>query len=149
MKSRMLVVLTSLLLTAGMCFGQSAPKDSGQNQGFPRVVAKLNFTDQTAEIGPVILYTPSKSGIFRATFVESCTETGPLGGSWQGGIHWTNETGHNGPLGVYIFADQVLSTGNSFPFNAASGLPITFSVTAAGNPKDSQYNVYVILEQLE
>jgi hypothetical protein len=152
MKTRIFVVLASLLLTAGMCFGQSAPKDSGQNPGFPRVVARLNLLNRTKAIGPETLYTPTKSGVFRVSGTIVCTKAGNYG-FWFESITYTNEIGVNAgfvePAGV---RSDIVESGpgtSATTFNAFAGVPIQFAIVTEFDTSGSEYNAYVVLEQLE
>jgi hypothetical protein len=149
----MFVVLTSLLLTAGMCFGQSAPKDSGQNPGFPRVVAKLNLFNRTKSLGPQTLYVPKQSGVFRISAAIVCTIANNVESTdWAVSPGYTNEVGLNGgnPI-ASVPANFVSSSYNFYApliFNSSSNTPITIVISGPDNT-GSQYNVYIVLEQLE
>jgi hypothetical protein len=151
----MLVVLASLLLTAGMCFGQSTSNDSVQNPGFPRVVAKLNLFNQTNAVDSQTLYTPMKSGVFRISVTMVCTiPNGQSGGSWESFVSWTNEAGQNGP---FVVANITTATRGSsqplanspFVFDANGGEGIAISTDSTLHASGTQYSAYVILEQLE
>jgi hypothetical protein len=150
MKTRMIVLLASLLLTAGMCFGQTTTKDSGQNPGFPRVVARFSRQNRTKGIQPVTIYTPSKTGLFRATVIFELTIGNHLtqGQSWTGSFEWANRVGLN------TFRPSVATTSPesvSFTqsFSAFQDIPMTFSMISSGDVSHTAYNVYVVLEQLE
>src|SRR5436853_2534319 len=95
----MLWPLLTLLISTGFCFAQPASKDSGQNPGFPRVVARLNIRDATRAIGPQMLYIPSKAGVFRASGVMACTigNGSEFNPAWTATLSWTNELGHHAP----------------------------------------------------
>ena len=149
MKTRILVVLASLLLTA-MCFGQSAPKGSGQNPGFPRVVARLNLHNRTKAIGPEILYTPTQSGVFRITGIMVCTiANGSEVAAWNGSVSWTNELGANS-IPFFGAGTRAPNTEyGSWVINATANSPITLQITAFDDTSNTQYNAYIILEQLE
>jgi len=152
MKTRTLVLLASLLLTAGMCFGQSATKDSAQNSGFPRVVATLNLLDQTITLPRQTIYTPPQSGVFRISATIVCTVANNLPGTtWTVSPGYTNEVGHNGnnPVAT-VSASTVSSSHNSAPLilNTSPGIPIAVQISGPGD-SGSQYNVYIVLEQLE
>jgi hypothetical protein len=150
MKSRTLVLLTSLLLIAGMCFGQSTPNDSAQSPGLPRVVARFSRENRTKGIQPVTIYTPSKTGLFRATVIFELTVGNHLtqGQSWTGSFEWANR------VGVNTFRPSVATTSPesvSFTqsFSAFQDIPMTFSIISSGDVSHTEYNVYVVLEQLE
>jgi len=152
MKSRIFVVLASLLLSAGMCFGQSTTKDSGQNPGFPRVVARVNLLQRTKALGPETLYTPTKSGLFRVSGALNCTVgNDDQIAAWSAVVFWVNEIGSN-QLQVVSVAVNTPQTGVSpyqVVFNASKGQPITLSVVSSFDTSGSQYNAYIVLEQLE
>src|SRR5262249_18460425 len=113
MKTRIFVVLASLLLSAGMCFGQSTTKDSGQNSGFPRVVARVNLLQRTKALGPEALYTPTKSGLFRVSGALNCTVgNDDQIAAWSAVVFWVNEIGSN-QLQVVSVAVNTPQTGVS------------------------------------
>src|SRR5690349_11186380 len=100
MQKRMLWLLVTLLISTGFCFGQSESKDSGQNPGFPRVVARLNVVDKASLIPSTTLYTPPQDGIFRITVVSACTKASEGGGGWLFYISWTSDIGLINPVAV-------------------------------------------------
>jgi hypothetical protein len=152
MKSRILVVLASLLLTAGICFGQTTTKDSGQNPGFPRVVAKLNMLNRTRPNPAATLFIPTAEGVFHATMVMICTvPNGNSNGYWSGELGWTDEDGAHTAQISYLYtvvAGGAIQT-SSGTIHSLKGSPITVSTSGVGLVDGTQYNAYVVLEQLE
>jgi hypothetical protein len=148
-----LASLAVVALSAVMCLSQEASKNSAQNPGFPRVVARLNLFNRTKAIGPETLYTPSKAGVFRISVAMVCTVANPkTDGYWSSEVIWQNETGQAGPLSVAdVFVQSIQYSPNSQPFvfDAMTGYPLVFQITPHGDTSGSQYNAYIILEQLE
>jgi hypothetical protein len=146
---RIACLLVTLLIGAA-CFGQTATKETAQNPGFPRVVARLNLLQRTKAIGPETLYTPTNSGVFRITTVMVCTiPNGSVTGVWKANVDWTNEVG---PNSVAFDVVGTKSPGTGFIewiLNASAGTPISLSTSAFSDTSGSQYNAYIILEQLE
>jgi hypothetical protein len=152
MQHKMASLFVTVLLAAGMCFGQTASKDSAQNPGFPRVVARLNLFNRTKAVGPQTLYTPTSGGLFRPTMVMVCTVGNGLTNSfWSGDVTWASE---GGETTAEISSVGTQSPGNGGQFGpltmrAVKGVPITVSTAANEDTSGSQYNAYIILEQLE
>ena len=142
-----------VLLSAGMCFAQSSSKESGQNPGFPRVVARLNLFNRTKAIGPQTFYTPKGFGLFRASATIICTKpNSSTSGEWDVDIWWTNEAGLNRATLATVGTQAVQSAPGPvvFVLNATAGVPISLSTFAGGDTTEgSEYNAYIILEQLE
>jgi len=155
MKQRFVWLFVAIVLGAGMCLGQTATKDSAQNPGFPRVVARLNLFNRTKAIGPQTIYIPTKSGVFRASGAMVCTlgDGGAGNTFWGITVSWTNEVGLNAPTFVSIVDSSrkgsSTQTNSSFIFNATKDIPITVWVTTIGDTSGSAYNAYFVLEQLE
>jgi hypothetical protein len=148
----MLVVLASLLLTAGMCFGQSTTKDSGQNTGFPRVVAKLNMLNRTRPNPSATLFVPTADGVFRATMVMICTvPNGNSNGYWSGQLGWTDEDGTHAGQISYVYTVTAAGAIQAYTdtVHAIKGAPLTVQTDGVGLVDGTQYNAYIILEQLE
>ena len=150
MKRIACLLATSLIGTA--CFGQTANKATASNPGFPRVVARLNLLNRTKELGPQVLYTPKKSGVFRVSAAMVCTVgNGNVQGSWSSQVSWSNEIGLIPPFSVAGVGVGVPSWSELSPItiNVSGGTPIMFSVVSPSDTSGTQYNAYVILEQLE
>jgi hypothetical protein len=154
MKLRLVCLGLILLICTGFSFAQSESKDSGQNPGFPRVVARLNLFNRTKPIGPQTLYTPQHSGVFRISGAMACTiPNGQTQAYWLTEVTWTNEVGLNPPIGFSIVyttqAGSSVFLNNPFVFNATGGTPISISTAPNLDTSGTQYNAYIILEQLE
>lgn len=118
-------------------------------QGFPRVLGKWTYLNQTDTIPSVALYTPQTGGIFRVTFVEETTGANAKQNSyWDGGVSWTNEVGQNNPTGVLLYTQSKYSTGSTVVMRVAKGTPILFSTSSWGDVSSSRYNLYIVLEEL-
>jgi hypothetical protein len=135
------VWLTTILLT--LCVGVSAQS--------PRVVARMVLNDQTGAIGPITLYTPTVSGVFRVntfilTTVAGANSLTPI-------ISFTDEAG---PSQVSACAGCLLvmdSRGNAWTGVVAvydeTGYPLTFSTAlSGGGTPTAKYDVIVIVEKM-
>jgi hypothetical protein len=132
-----------------MCLAQTTSKNSSQNPGFPRVVARLNLLNRTKEVGPATLYTPNSSGVFRVSIVMTVTVGNGVPGTWNSALFYVPLTGLNQQsFSCSISSAQPFSDGIQAPFSAAKDNPITVSITGSWI-SGSQYNAYIILEQLE
>lgn len=151
---RRIVCLLVAVMLGSVCFGQTT-KDAMQNPGFPRVVAALNLLDQTNAVGPVTLYTPTESGVFRISGTMVCTiSNGKSNTYWNTRVTWANENGHNNPtrfadVATYTIGSSLPSSGSPFVFNANGGSAINITTSRTFDTSGSQYNAYIILEQLE
>jgi hypothetical protein len=122
---------------------------SGFAQGFPHVVGKWKFLNQTTDIAPVVLYTPQTGGIYRITFVQETTVgNGQHGAAWLGGASWTNEVGQNPAAGFYLATESPYSTSGTTVMRVARATPILFSTSSLGDTSNAEYNVYIVLEEL-
>ena len=154
MQRKIALLCLTLLISTGFCIAQAQSKDSGQNPGFPRVVARLNLFNRTKAIGPQTLYTPSHSGVFRISGAMACTiPNGQTQAYWLTEVTWTNEVGLNPPIGFSIVyttqAGSSVFLNNPFVFNATGGTPINISTAPNLDTSGTQYNAYIVLEQLE
>jgi len=144
--------LLAILLIAATCFAQTANRGAGQNPGFPRVVARLNLLNRSNQVGPETIFVPKSAGVFRLSAAIVCTVANDLEGQWDVAAQWTNEVGLNGGTALaQVPTNFVSSSYNFLPplvLNASKGGPITISVDGS-NTAGSQYNAYIILEQLE
>jgi hypothetical protein len=89
-----------LLLLAASCFGQRAISiNHGGNPAlpYPRVVATVALTDQTAEIPTTTLFTPQSDGLYRISSygVVTAPNSGP-NGLWEVQLNWTDDSGPQG-----------------------------------------------------
>jgi len=152
MQKKMLWLIATPLIITGFCFAQTESKDTGQNPGFPRVVASLNLHNRTLAIGPTTLYTPVRSGVFRISGTMTCTTNGIPGSGWETGVLWQNEVGSNSGVVVSEQCQNLSFIVSQTPvtLNATKGTPISiFTGPTGGGSRGTQYNAYIILEQLE
>jgi hypothetical protein len=113
-------------------------------------VGRWKFLKQTTNIAPVILYTPPNGGIYRVTFVEETTiANGEPNPFWYGGVSWTNELGQNPATGIYLITQIPYSTSSTAAMRVAKGTPIIFSTSSHQDTSGAQYNIYVVLEEIE
>jgi hypothetical protein len=149
MKMRLVWMFVAVVLNAGWGFGQTATKDSAQNPGFPRVVARLNLRGRTDGVGPSTLYTPKTSTLLRVSVNMVCTIGNGLSeANWIGKLSYENEIGQNITL-FSVGCSLPLANPGTWIFSASKGNPITFATEPQGDTSGTQYNAYVVLEQLE
>jgi hypothetical protein len=144
MRKLLLGCLLVVILSCTSGFAQ------GGGQGFPRVVGKWNFLKQTTDIAPAVLYTPPTGGVYRVTFVEELTIANGKGNAdWVGGVSWMNALGQNPAQGIDINTFNPFSGSTVLNIRVAGKTPLVFSVSSSGDTSGAQYNIYVILEELE
>jgi hypothetical protein len=120
--------------------------------GIPHVVKRFNLYNQTGTIGPITLYTPKHSGLFRINTVIVITVANGKDGDFEGLIGFTDKLGVAGTIGccwslVYTFNNGD-ATAATMPIVDKGGQPLTLSVAASGNWQGALYNVYVVVEEL-
>jgi len=137
-------LLLLFVLCLFMCAG-SAAKDS-----IPHVVKRLNLYNQTGPIGPITLYTPKHSGMFRVNMTMLITVANGKDGDFEGFLGFTAKLGVAATLGwgdVYTFNDGD-ATAATLPVPNESGQPLTFSTETGGDWQGAQYNIYIVVEEL-
>jgi hypothetical protein len=82
-----------LVLLAASCFGQNAAK---LPVSYPRVVAKVALTGQTAPIPTTTLFTPAKDGLYRISSYGVVTVPSTSSGLWEVQLNWTDDSGPQG-----------------------------------------------------
>jgi hypothetical protein len=109
--------------------------------------------NRTTGINSAKLYTPTQDGVFRPTLILTCTVGNGQAGFLSPSIGWTNELGQALAIGFYATATEKpsggITTSFSPSFRAVKGVPITLSIRPEGPTDGSEYNAYIILEQLE
>jgi hypothetical protein len=141
----------SLLLFLGglwsVSLGQRVPKFTT-----PRIVATFERFGVTGAISPTTIYTPKSWGTFRISIVLVGTvANGHQQSSYEGGILFTDGAGKNTPTAstVAILPTDVKRSGQvEFPIRAKPEKPIQLFVSANGHTSGTQYNVWVVVEQL-
>lgn len=143
---RKIVILIAVVMCAGVTsFGQN---------GLPqwRVIKELHRSDQnTGDIGPDILFTPVKNGVYRASLYMSATSTEQQNAAWTIILDWTDETG----LGGYLSTGAPLNTGRGFGmvgpsiFSPQVGKPVrVYILNSDPPPQNATYNFVMTIEQL-
>lgn len=147
--------LKILLIAAIFCFclnafGQDATAGHKRDDN-PRIVAKVDLLNQTGPLSPLTIYTPKHSGTFRASTVVIETVACGCSGNYlpQFGLTYRNIS----------FTETFNFTGFYpslvYPYNgvatmaADAGKPMAFSVPASGNVTGSNYDIHIILEELD
>ncbi len=130
----------------------------------PQIVAKGKLPNQTAPIPPTTIFTPTQTGLYRLSVYGTLLKTGTTGLTWEFNLAWTDDAGaqsiptlisaydfQTGPFGqLYnLYGNTAPIAGPATVFEAKAGQPITYSVTAAGDPDGTTYSLYYTLERLE
>jgi len=147
------VTLASMAVLFCLCFnsiGQDAT--SARRDDNPRIVAKLDLLNHTGPLSPITIYTPKHSGTFRASTVVIETVACGCSGNYlpQFGLTYRN----NSFVETFNFTEFFPSE-TLYPYHgvatiaADAGKPITFSVPADGDIAGSNYDVHVVVEELE
>src|SRR5579864_590406 len=141
-------LLLLFVLSLSMCAG-SAAKD-----GIPHVVKRFNLYNQTGPIGPITLYTPKHSGMFRVNTVCVTTVGNGQSGYFYAEIGFTGKTGQG--LALALNGDNNAFSGEAagdngegaVPVVDEGGQPLTFLIGGVGNWQGAKYNVYIVVEEL-
>jgi hypothetical protein len=138
-------LLLLFVLCLFMCAAGSA-KD-----GTPHVVKRFNLYNQTGPIGPITLYTPKRSGMFRVNTFMVITVGNGKQGYLAGVVGFTDRVGPGqvdgtSNTGVYT-ANRGDAISGTIPVPDEGGQPLTFSVYAQ-DWQGAQYNVYIVVEEL-
>jgi hypothetical protein len=141
-------LLLLFVLCLFMCVGGAA-KD-----GIPHVVKRFNLYNQTGPIGPIALYTPKHSGMFRVNTVCVTTVGNGQSGYFYAEIGFTDKTGQG--LALALNDDSIGFSAETAGDNGAGtvpvvdegGQPLTFSIGGVSNWQGAQYNVYIVVEEL-
>ena|SRR5579872_5855043 len=141
---RKLILL--FVLSLFMCAGGAA-KD-----GIPHVVKRFNLYNQTGPIGPITLYTPKHSGMFRVNTFMVITVGNGNGGAYCGYVGFTDKFGSSQVFATSPYCPQTANAGNAetgtTPGPMKAGASLKFSVGTAGSWQGAQYNVYIVVEEL-
>jgi hypothetical protein len=130
----------------------------------PQIVARAKLPHQTAAIPTTTMFTPIQDGLYRLSVYGTLLNTGTTGLTWNFNLGWTDDAGAESIPGLvsgYDFNFGAFGqfdgySGNIAPiggpatvFEAKAGQPITYSVTAQGDPDGTAYSLYFTLERLE
>jgi hypothetical protein len=141
-----------------LSFGSAnAPSTSSTS---PVIIVKRRLVNQTAPIPTTTIFTPTHDGVFRLSAYATITSADPASQSyWVWNPTWTDDAGSEYCNGqCYIgqgnspgqFLLQLgLGLGMVMTIEAKGGTPITYSMYQQGNPDNSAYSLYYVLEQIE
>jgi hypothetical protein len=150
------ILLAIIVFTSG-----NKPADaSAVGLPSPVIVAKVALTGQTAEIPTTTLFTPKDAGVYRISAYLSMTTRGNDGNYLNLNVGWTDDGGPEGPLQMLNVSDAQ-TTPSAYAFGpssnleqtlivrAVAGAPVTYIVTADGQPISGAYELFLIAERLE
>jgi hypothetical protein len=147
MRRATICLMLVLVVSWAKGVSQSVAKSTSKGS-FPRVVATVRLFHQTGPISPTTIFTPEKWGVYRLSAVGVLTRAGG-NGSWNGGFQWTDGGGKESTDCLTL---ATMSTGSSscssFALRDLSGKSLTYSVTQSGDTSGSEYNFFVVIEQL-
>ena len=158
MKTRIIILFASLLLTSVMCLGQSASKDSAQiskTPYTPLVVAKVAMKGVTKGISTTTILTSREDSLYRISLYMIPTATDG-NANLSATFGYTDDAGPESQL-ILTLADhpgcntQQLPTYNCnavlMAYNKA-GSPLTFSTGISENA-GLVYDVFFTVERVE
>ena len=122
--------------------GQKAPQFTT-----PQIVATFQRRNQTKEIKAATLYTPAAWGMFRISIVAVGVVANGKNGFWSFEVHFTDGAGANS-AGTALSTQTRQTAASEFPIRAKAGVPIKLSVMPNDETSGSQYNIFVVVEQL-
>jgi hypothetical protein len=150
---RSMVCLLVVLLTWGTSSFGNDSKNRTTDVGYPRIVAKIHLTGQTAPIPTTTVWTPKKSGLFRFSGVMVVTAASSQNGNWGTTIGFTPLRGGPTSLLWIEINSQVVGGGvSAYPLTVwdIAGQPLTYEVpVVSGNPQGSKYELFFTVEQLQ
>lgn len=112
----------------------------GQDQRQWKVVQHGFLFNQTAQISPTILFTPTKVGVYRWSAYIS--ESGQNAG-WEVDVTWTDVSVNFEKFTLSPF--NSVSQVSGFMFVPKAGTPVYYSVAGSGGT----YNIAFTIEQLQ
>lgn len=115
--------------------------------GQTTIVASVQLTAQTGDIGTTTIYTPAAAGLFRVNVYQICTTAGT--GTLSCTIGWTDIVGAKtiSPAGTVDLSSTANgATGMSFISTGASA--ITYATAIAGKAGSPAYAIYIVVEAL-
>jgi hypothetical protein len=158
-----------LLAASAICVGQSAVANKAVTNNavtYPRVVAKVSLTGQTAVIPTTTIFTPKASGLYRISVYGAMTKpVSENAANWDVSLGWTDDAGAEGaglmeiedwyapPAAFGACVSPFLSTTEQSPAGCVlvarnvAGQPLTYSVGAYNSPGGT-YELFITVEQL-
>lgn len=116
--------------------------------GQSTIVATVQLTAQTANIGTTTIYTPATLGLFRVSVYQICSTAGAAG-TLNTLISWTDGASakSTSPAGdIALDSTNNGATGMTFISSGASAITHASTITGgAGSPK---FDIYILLEAL-
>jgi hypothetical protein len=127
---------------------RTTPRNLATASKVPFIVAQVSLINQTGPISQTTMFTPTKSGLFRISSYLASTIPGE--DNYYGlTIVFTDDVAlEYSPLlcgnGGY-FANPC---GGPSTFRAVAGTSVSFYVQGSGPPPESDYNLFIVVEQL-
>src|SRR6516225_4402115 len=119
-----------------LCFGTN-----GSNAFVgPKVIARVNLKNQTSTIPTTTVFTPTQSGLYRASAYMTMTTPGSGTGTWDVEFNWTDDSGPESSNLASIVESETPSQDYCSPFppscnlvfRAVAGTPVTYYVNGNG-----------------
>jgi hypothetical protein len=118
----------------------------------PVIVATYKRIGLTGKVGPVKLYTPTQWGTFRVSFILVLTKAnGNPEPYWEGSVNFHDGAGNNSqryPFGLGLGTEKRHTVSEDLPIRSAPLWPISVTVTPSGDVSNTEYNMFVVVEQL-
>ena len=144
----------AVLLLAALALAFAASNTPLVNFAGPRVIARVNLTNQTAKIPTTTIFTPPQSGLYRASAYMMMT-TPVSGGDWVVLLSWNDEVGaentflaqlDTGAVPPQDYAEPLGTPDCTVVFRALAGIPVTYQVY--GTPAGT-YSLFIVVERLD
>jgi len=114
----------------------------------PSIVAHVSLPGQNTDLGPVTLFTPASTGVYRASVYLATTTADVTAGTVTANMEWTDdaqlETASTSALSLAVLG----FTSSTFVIESTSGNPIRYSTTNTGFFNTSFYSIYIVIEKL-
>ena len=149
MLARIAVGATLIVLVAPS-FGQSNSKD----REFPRVVARVEFHNQSGAIPSTTFFIPDHDGLFRVSGYADVPVQAECNGqdAFFAGVSYTDDQRQLGQIFMIFDLTSAFGPQGSLILESKAGMPINLLVTNDVPCQDitqaGQYNLYVVLEEL-
>jgi len=146
-----LLRLSTILLA--LCVGVSAQSAEWVQpaQSYPHIVKRFHLYNQTGVIGPITIFTPKDSGIFRINTFMVTTVGNGQGGSLCAYVGFTSRAGPSqvsaswNCLGLQTAG---LALSGAMPVPDEGGNPVTLSLTPLGDVSGATYDLIIVVERM-
>jgi hypothetical protein len=120
---------------------------------YPVVVAKGKLLNQSIAIPTTTIFTPSETGLYRASVYMTMTQSVSTTSVWQFNLFWTDDAGVESAPVVGVYTNGTPPNASSFSdsfspaFEAVAGQPVSFQTV--GQTNTGEYSLYYTIERIQ